>query len=92
MRGYAARVAGGFRPPPAGRIPPLVWALVQECWHQEPQLRPSMHQVVAALQGIILGGRQQQQLQLQQQKQQRAQQQHAQQKAVCRRWWELCRG
>jgi hypothetical protein len=73
MHRYAAKVSQGFRPSESKKIPPAVWALVQQCWDQDAELRPSMQHVAEMLQGMIMAG----------QAQKKAQKQQKQQAPIC---------
>lgn len=42
---FADLVAGGYRPAQPASVPNAVWALITDCWHQDPLCRPSMSAV-----------------------------------------------
>jgi hypothetical protein len=42
---YAEKVADGYRPRKPTSVHPDVWALVEDCWQQDPLERPSMGEV-----------------------------------------------
>ncbi|KIZ04397.1 Dual specificity protein kinase shkE [Monoraphidium neglectum] len=52
LEAYAARVAGGFRPPLHDRWPPEISSLIKDCWAQDPRKRPAMEEVVSRLEDI----------------------------------------
>ncbi|KAJ7895143.1 kinase-like domain-containing protein [Mycena olivaceomarginata] len=45
------KVIGGDRPsrPEPGVCDPILWILLQNCWHQDPNTRPSIHQIAYRL-------------------------------------------
>lgn len=45
------KVIGGDRPsqPEPGVCDPILWILLQNCWHQDPNTRPSIHQITYRL-------------------------------------------
>ena len=47
----ALAICGGGRPPrPADpAVPDQLWQLMQECWNEDPQLRPTPEEVLLAL-------------------------------------------
>ena len=44
---------GGLRPPLKKGWPPLLCALLEECWHAQPVQRPGMREVCARLRRLI---------------------------------------
>ncbi|GAX80924.1 hypothetical protein CEUSTIGMA_g8359.t1 [Chlamydomonas eustigma] len=52
LHGYALKVAGGYREKIPDRWPDGIKALIQQCWDQDPSVRPSMPFVVKRLKEI----------------------------------------
>lgn len=50
---YTNQVANGYRPPIPEEWPDSVADLVEDCWCQEPDLRPSMKEVAERLKDIL---------------------------------------
>ncbi len=48
-REYVAKVAGGYRPKMPFYTPPAWKALIESCWHQDPNKRPLFQQIVESL-------------------------------------------
>ncbi len=58
---YAARVAGGYRPSrPRSLSDNALWALIQDCWAQDPAARPSAAAVAFRLQQLVDAARERQ--------------------------------
>jgi serine/threonine protein kinase len=51
--GVTLEVLEGRRPQIPGDCPKAVQKLMQKCWHADASKRPSMHDVVAVLNGLI---------------------------------------
>lgn len=47
------QVAGGYRPPLAWEVPHEVRTLIERCWAQKPQERPSIADVASELEQIM---------------------------------------
>mmetsp|Transcript_14385 Transcript_14385/g.45728 ORF Transcript_14385/g.45728 Transcript_14385/m.45728 type:complete len:97 (+) Transcript_14385:2-292(+) len=52
LHNYASRVAEGFRPGIPAHWPPAIGAVIEKCWNQDIQLRPSFAEVIPMLQGL----------------------------------------
>ncbi|GFR43409.1 hypothetical protein Agub_g4490 [Astrephomene gubernaculifera] len=49
---YARKVCEGFRPPRPTCLADAAWALIADCWHDDPVQRPSMGSVLARLRAL----------------------------------------
>lgn len=49
-------VLGGLRPPLDPRLPPGLSAVLQSCWHANPNLRPSMLTARQMLRDVFVAG------------------------------------
>ncbi len=52
LEAYASKVAKGYRPPIDAKFPEELRKLIDDCWAQDPEARPSMQQVVERMQDI----------------------------------------
>ena len=50
------QVANGYRPPIPGWVPASVAAVIQACWEDDPDVRPTAGAVVEMLQAIVASG------------------------------------
>ena len=53
---YREVIVGGLRPPLDPRWPARLVNLLQECWHEDPDRRPSMVDARNTLRQIFVGG------------------------------------
>lgn len=49
-------ITGGLRPPLDPRWPPALVHLLQACWHEDPDYRPSVLQAREMLRGLVMNG------------------------------------